>query len=96
MSTPVMDTREIPGGLFTLDHWWKLCVDLLSVVDGSLSRRPVEGKVKPQTKSGPKSTWITSKKQKRLAKERALAKLTYDDKIALGYRYSPIIGMRRG
>jgi len=84
MGSPVMDTREIPGGLFTSDHWCKLCVDLLSVVMEAYPGDLWRGKVKPQTKMWAEEHMDYLEKQKRLAKERALAKLTYDDKIALG------------
>jgi hypothetical protein len=39
--------------------------------------------VKPQTKQWAEEHLEYVEKQKRLARERALAKLTYDDKIAL-------------
>ena len=86
-----VNAEEVPGGLFTLDHWIRISSDLLYVV---MRAYPVKEsidkqdwwttRVKPQTRQWAIEYTEYVEKQKKLAKERALAKLTLDDKIALG------------
>lgn len=78
-----VNVEEVPGGLFTLDHWIKVAADL---ADALKKEDPVTWrvKIKPQSKQWVEEYSEYIEKQKRVAKERALAKLTLDDKIALG------------
>jgi hypothetical protein len=58
-------------------------VDLLGVVMANFPS-DWQTRIKPQTRQWAEDHMEYGNKQIRLAKERALAKLTYDDKIALG------------
>ena len=92
MGTPVVDMREVPGGLFTIEHWCKIAVDLLeALIAVDLLEDPKKhdltgwkSKIKPQTRQWAVEYLEWVKIEERRARERALAKLTYDDKIALG------------
>lgn len=87
MGTPVVDMREVPGGLFRMQHWQNIAVDLLNAlmkqcrVPGECSWKSC---VKPQTRQWAEEHIEYQDKERHRAKERALAKLTYDDKVALG------------
>lgn len=84
MGSPVADIREVPGGLFLLEHWIKISSDLLAVAMDAYPGNLWTEKVKPQTRQWALEYLDYRKKEERIAKERALAKLTYDDKLALG------------
>lgn len=78
-----VDPMEIPGGLFTASHWDRVARDLLRVV---MQAHPTEwqNKVHRDTQAWADERLEYEEKSRRLAKEKALAKLTFDDKIALG------------
>lgn len=76
--------EEVPGGLFPLDHWIAIANDLLSAFIKNNPDLDWRHKLKPETRQWAEEYLAFKKAQTRLAKERALAKLTYDDKIALG------------
>lgn len=86
MVTPAINVEEVPGGLFTAEHWMKIAGDLLKGL--IYAAREEEGRwqgcVKPQTRDWANEYLAYTEKQRRIAKERALSKLTYDDKVALG------------
>lgn len=81
-----VNVDEVPGGLFTTEHWMMIAGDLLKGLKtaSNLDGGSWVGYVKPQTRQWAEEYLQYTEKQRKLAKERALAKLTLDDKIALG------------
>jgi hypothetical protein len=84
MGMSPLNVNEVPGGLFTMEHWIKIAVDLLRVLMEAYPNDLWRGYVKPQTKQWAEEYLEWVKREDRIAKERALAKLTFEDKVVLG------------
>jgi hypothetical protein len=78
------DVKSMPGGLFTPDHWMFIAYDLLRALTKNTTGDTWADHVKPQTKAWGIEYLLFVEQQKKIVKERALAKLTHDDKVALG------------